>query len=114
MLSATGTAFSYAKYNAGVAGFDEILERYPKISRDRLKRINGRFDPHGSSVLLLTGIPGLDIFVALPARASGAKKKTFIIWAAIAKLLRWSFLAIVVLGFYMTYGQWAKIRKNRA
>jgi hypothetical protein len=38
--------------------------------------------------------------VALPARASDVNMKTFIIWAAIAKLLRWSFLAIVVLGLY--------------
>ena len=88
LLSIGGTAFSYAKYLAGGEGLDEILERYPKLSRERLERAAELFDRHGTIILLLTGIPGLDTVVALAAGASDVKKSTFIIVVAFAKTLR--------------------------
>jgi membrane protein YqaA with SNARE-associated domain len=90
--------YSLAKYKAGGVGLDEILERYPKLSRKRLERAAELFDLHGTIILLLTGIPGLDTVVALAAGASDVKKGTFIIWVSIAKIVRFWLLALIITG----------------
>lgn len=98
LLTLSGAAFSYVKYQAGSVGIDEILKRYPNLSRDRLEQVDGLFDRHGSIVLFLTGIPVLDTIVSLVAGASKVKRGTFILWVSVAKLLRWSLLAVILSG----------------
>ena len=98
LLSAAGTVYSYVKYLAGDEGLDEILERYPKPSQERLERAAELFDRHGTIILLLTGIPGLDTIVALTAGAAVIKKVTFIVWVAFAKTVRFWLLAVIITG----------------
>ena len=104
LLSAAGTTFSFAKYKAGEVGLDEILERYPKLSRKRLERAAELFDRHGTIILLLTGIPGLDTVVALAAGMVDVKKGTFIVWVAFAKTVRFWLLAVIITGVLSLLG----------
>jgi membrane protein YqaA with SNARE-associated domain len=85
-------------------GLDEILERYPKLSRKRLERAAELFDRHGTIIPLLTCIPGLDTVVALAAGAFDVKKGTFIIWVAIAKTVRFWLLAVIITGVLSLLG----------
>ena len=100
LLSTAGVFFIFAKYEAGNERLDEILERYPKMSRKRIEQGIDLFDRHGSIILLLTGIPGLDTVVALAAGASDVKKSTFIIWVAHAKTGLFWLLALLVTGAF--------------
>ena len=60
ILTLLGTAFSLVKYTVGKDGMDEILDRYPQLGRERLERIAGMYDRHGSVILLGSAIPGVD------------------------------------------------------
>lgn len=98
LLTLLGTAFSLAKYTVGKNGMDEILDRFPKLGRERLERIAGLYDRHGSIILLGAAIPGLDTLVTTVAGAVGVKRTTFILWVTIAKLFRFWFIALVLTG----------------
>ncbi len=105
ILTASGVAFSYAKYIAVEAGTDQILKYHQDLNQDHLKKVMELFQRHGSIILLLSAIPGLDTVVALSAGAAHVTKRTFIFWVTIAKLLRWFFVALIVSGGFHLFSR---------
>ena len=95
VLTVSGTAFSFAKYELGKKGMDAILESHPNLGKERLERIAGLFDRHGSVTLLLAGIPGIDTIVTTTVDVAKGK---FILWVTLGKLARFWLLAVIVVG----------------
>ena len=98
ILTLLGTTFSLAKYSVGNNGFDAILDRFPILGRERLERFGELYDQHGSMVLLLAAIPGIDTIVSTVAGAIGINRTTFILWITTAKLIRFWLIALVLTG----------------
>ena len=98
LLTLSGTAFSLVKYTLGKNGIDAILDRFPKLGRERLERVAGLYERHGSVVLLFSGIPGLDTIVTTVAGAVGVNRTAVIFWVTIAKLIRFWLIAVVLTG----------------
>lgn len=95
LLTAAGVAFSYLKYELGKEGWEAILKKHPHFEQGRIDRVTGMYGEHGSVVLLLSAIPGVDTLVTVAAGAVGVKRVPFVIWVVIAKLARFSLLAIL-------------------
>ena len=98
LLTVSGTAFSFAKYELGKKGMDAILESHPNFGKERLDTVARLFDRHGSVTLLLAGIPGIDTIVTTTAGAVGVAKGKFILWVTLGKLARFWLLAVIVVG----------------
>ena len=96
LLTVVGVAFSYLKYEFGKGGWEAILKKHPHFEQDRIDKVTGMYDAHGSVVLLLSAIPGVDTLVTVAAGAVGVRRVPFVLWVAIAKFARFSLLAIIV------------------
>jgi membrane protein YqaA with SNARE-associated domain len=96
ILTASGVAFSFAKYEFGKEGWEAILERHPGFGQERVARVTGLYDRHGSIVLLASAIPGIDTLVTVAAGAVGVRKGSFLIWVTVAKMARFSLLALLL------------------
>ena len=94
LLTVLGVAFSYMKYEFGKEGWEVIVKKHPHFEQERIDKITGLYEAHGSIILLLSAIPGVDTLVTVAAGAVGIKRVPFVIWVAIAKLGRFSLLAI--------------------
>jgi membrane protein YqaA with SNARE-associated domain len=103
LLTVSGVAFSFVKYEFGKEGWEAILKRHPGFGQERIDRVTNMYDRHGSIVLLATAIPGVDTLVTVAAGAVGVRKGPFLLWVFVAKTVRFSLLAlllvIVVEGF---------------
>ena len=95
LLTVVGVAFSYVKYEFGKEGWEAILKKHPHFEQDRIDRVTGLYGEHGSVVLLLSAIPGVDTLVTIAAGAVGVRRVPFVIWVTVAKLARFSLLAIL-------------------
>jgi len=95
LLTVLGVAFSYMKYEFGKEGWEVILKKHPHFEQERIDKITGLYGAHGSIILLLSAIPGVDTLVTVAAGAVGIKRMPFVIWVTIAKLARFSLLAIL-------------------
>ncbi len=96
LLTVSGVAFSYVKYEFGKEGWEAILKRHPGFGQERVDRVTNMYDRHGSVVLLASAIPGIDTLVTVAAGAVGVKKGPFLIWVTIAKMARFSLLALLL------------------
>jgi membrane protein YqaA with SNARE-associated domain len=100
LLTVAGVAFSYLKYEFGKGGWAVVLEKYPHFGQERVDRVTRLYGQHGSLVLLSTAIPGIDTLVTVGAGAVGVGRGPFLIWVTIAKLARFSILAVLFAGLF--------------
>jgi membrane protein YqaA with SNARE-associated domain len=98
VLTLLGVAFSYVKYEFGKRGWGAISDRYPYFEEERIVRISNWYRNHGSIVLLGSAIPGMDTLVAVSAGALGISGTVFLLWVTVAKLARFTFLALTFAG----------------
>ena len=95
---------SVAKYRLGQSGLETLKERYPQISDERWQRVNDYFDRWGSTVVLFSFVPILAWVIPPAAGAYGIKFGPFLIFAFLAKMVRyWILLIIVVGGFQIIF-----------
>lgn len=95
LLTVSGVAFSFVKYEFGKEGWEAILEKHPGFGQERIDRVTNMYDRHGSIVLLATAIPGIYTLVTVAAGAVGVRKGPFLLWVFVAKSFRFSLLAIL-------------------
>ncbi len=93
---------SVAKYRLGKSGFETLKERYPQVSDERWQRVNSYFDRWGSPIVLFSFVPVLAWIIPPAAGAYGISFPPFLVWAFLAKMVRyWILLIIVVGGFQL-------------
>jgi membrane protein YqaA with SNARE-associated domain len=91
---------SAAKYRLGQSGMQVLKERYPQVSDERWDRVDGYFDRWGAPLILLSFLPLLTWIIPPAAGAYGIRFRTFLIWAFLAKLLRYWLLLLLAVGIY--------------
>jgi membrane protein YqaA with SNARE-associated domain len=100
LLTGLTVITSVAKYRLGQNGLETVKERFPQISDERWERVGNYFQRYGSPVVLLSFLPLLAWIIPPAAGAYGVKFRPFLLWAFIAKMVRYWILIIIVIGLY--------------
>lgn len=100
-LSVVTLVFSVAKYRLGRDGMHALKEHYPQVSDERWQRIYGYFDRWGAPIIGLSFIPLLTWIIPPAAGAYGIRLRTFVVWAFIAKIVRYWLLIILLFTIYL-------------
>ncbi|UCG24638.1 MAG: hypothetical protein JSW55_01145 [Chloroflexota bacterium] len=100
LLAAVTLIFSVAKYRLGQSGIQALKEHYPQVSDERWERVNGYFDRWGAPVVLFSFVPFLAWVIPPAAGAYGIRIRPFLIWAFLAKMVRYWLLIIIGFGIY--------------
>jgi len=98
LLTVSGVAFSYVKYVFGKQGWAVVHKKYPNFDEERIDRLTNWYIVHGSVILLLSAIPGIDTLVTITAGAVGIRPIAFVVWVMLAKFARFSLLAVLFTG----------------
>lgn len=95
---------SVAKYRLGQSGLESLKERFPQVSDERWERVGNYFQRYGAPVVLFSFIPVLAWIIPPAAGAYGIRFGPFLIWAFLAKMVRyWILLLLVVGGFRIIF-----------
>ena len=97
-LASVTLVTSTAKYRLGQKGLDSLKEHYPKVSDDRWMSVEGYFDRWGATVVLFSFLPLLGWIIPPAAGAFGVRFRPFLVWAFIAKMVRYWILFFIVFG----------------
>ena len=89
---------SVAKYRLGRNGLDSLKEHYPKVSDERWMTVESYFDRWGALVVLFSFLPLLAWIIPPAAGAYGIRFRSFLVWAFIAKMVRYWILLFIVFG----------------
>ena len=98
VLAAITLATSAAKYRLGQRGLDSLKEHYPKVSDDRWITVESYFDKWGATFVFFSFLPLLGWIIPPAAGAFGVRFRPFLIWAFIAKIVRYWILFLIVFG----------------
>ena len=99
-LSVITLIFSAAKYRLGRDGLDTLKEHYPQVSDERWKRVTDYFDRWGAPFVFFSFIPLLAWIIPPAAGAYGIRFRTFVVWAFLAKMMRYWLLIVIVFELY--------------
>ena len=99
LLAVLTLIFSVAKYRLGKSGFDTLKERYPQVSDERWARVDNYFQRWGAFVVFFSFLPLLAWIIPPAAGAYGIRFAPFLIWAFIAKMVRYWLL--IIIGFVL-------------
>ena len=95
---------SVAKYRLGLSGLDTLKEHFPQVSDERWERVGNYFHRWGSPLVFLSFMPVLAWIIPPAAGAYGIRFGPFLIWAFLAKMVRyWILLLLVVGGFRLIF-----------
>jgi membrane protein YqaA with SNARE-associated domain len=100
LLTTLTVVTSVAKYRLGRTGFQTLKEHYPQVSDERWERVNGYFDRWGAPVVLFSFLPLLAWIIPPAAGAYGIRFRTFLVWAFLAKMVRYWLLILIVFEIY--------------
>jgi membrane protein YqaA with SNARE-associated domain len=89
---------SVAKYRLGRNGLESLMEHYPQVSDERWLAVESYFDRWGSLVVLFSFLPLLAWIIPPAAGAYGIRFRSFLVWAFIAKMVRYWILLFIVFG----------------
>ena len=89
---------SVAKYRLGRNGLDDLKEHYPQVSDERWMMVESYFDRWGALVVLFSFLPLLAWIIPPAAGAYGIRFRSFLVWAFIAKMVRYWILLFIVFG----------------
>jgi membrane protein DedA with SNARE-associated domain len=87
-VSLIGALTDLAFYKLGQEGYERVASRFPRIKPEQWQRAHELFEKRGSWILLLCGVPGLNVVIVTAAGALGVGVAEFILWATIGKALR--------------------------
>ena len=96
-VSALGTAGSLIPYYLGQRGTKVVFDRYPKLQGRPWQRLEAVFQRWGAFTLILSGIPGLGAALLVAGGAFGIKRRVFLCWVFLGKVLRYWVVAFIVL-----------------
>lgn len=91
---------SVAKYRIGQGGYQALKQNFPQVSDERWERAANYFQRYGSPVVFLSFLPVLAWIIPPAAGAFGIEFRPFLVWAFIAKLVRYWILAHLIVGGY--------------
>ncbi|MGB3715577.1 MAG: VTT domain-containing protein [Candidatus Promineifilaceae bacterium] len=95
---------SVAKYRLGRNGLETLKEHYPQVSDERWRMVESYFERWGALVVLFSFLPLLAWIIPPAAGAYGIRFRSFLVWAFIAKMLRyWILILIVFGGFHLIF-----------
>jgi membrane protein YqaA with SNARE-associated domain len=89
---------SVAKYRLGKNGLESLKEHYPQVSDERWDRVGNYFQRWGSVIVLFSFLPLLAWIIPPAAGAYGIKFRPFLVWAFLAKMVRYWILILIVFG----------------
>ena len=89
LVSGCGTAGCLALYYLGQRGTDTVFDRYPQLEGEPWQRLEAAFQRWGSFTLAISGIPILGTAFLIAAGAFGIRKRAFLIWAFVGRVLRY-------------------------
>lgn len=100
ILAAITVSASVAKYEIGKGGFKALKEHYPQVTDERWDQVNGYFDRWGAPLVLISFIPVLTWIIPPAAGAFGIRFRNFLIFAFLAKVIRYWILILIIVGTY--------------
>jgi membrane protein YqaA with SNARE-associated domain len=101
-LAALTLILSVAKYRVGQAGFEALTERFPQVSSERWEKVGNYFKRWGAPVVFFSFLPVLGIIIPPAAGAYGIRFGSFLIFAFLAKVVRYWLLLLLVVGGFRT------------
>ena len=96
-VSALGTAGSLIPYYVGQRGTKAVFDHYPQLEGRPWQRLEAVFQRWGAFTLILSGIPGLGTALLVVGGAFGIKRRVFLCWVFVGKVLRYWVVTFVVL-----------------
>ena len=78
-VSLIGAITELAFYKLGQEGYEQVASRFPQIKPEQWQRAHDLFEKRGSWILLLSGIPGLNVVLVSAAGALGVGVAEFIL-----------------------------------
>jgi membrane protein YqaA with SNARE-associated domain len=96
-VSALGTSVSLIPYYLGQRGTKVIFERYPKLEGRPWQRLEAAFQKWGAFTLILSGIPGVGTALLVAGGAFGIKRRGYLCWVFVGKVLRYWVVTFAVL-----------------
>ncbi len=87
-VSVLGTMGNLGLYYLGGSGAEAVFARFPRFEGERWERIGGYYRRWGDKILLFSAIPMLGTLLTVAAGTYGVKRKVFLVWVFISKLLR--------------------------
>jgi len=106
VFAAIGVAGSIPTYYLGRQGMPAIREKFPNVPEERWSQLERWFERFGALILLLTVLPGFGTVIPPAAGANGIRFPFFLIMIALAKLIRFWFLALVLFGSTRSLRNW--------
>lgn len=104
VLAALTLLSSVAKYRLGEAGLATVKSHFPQVSDERWDRVGGYFERWGSPVVFLSFLPVAAWIIPPAAGAYGVGFRAFLVWAFLAKVVRyWLLLLILSGGFEIVF-----------
>ena len=105
ILSLLTLIVALGKYQIGKKGIEVLYERFPQITQERWDQLGGYFQRWGSGVVFFSFLPGLALVISPASGAYGVNLGPFLVWAFIAKLVRyWLLLILFFGGFELVFG----------
>jgi membrane protein YqaA with SNARE-associated domain len=109
VLAIIGVAGSLPTYYLGRRGMPAIREKYPQVPEERWAQLEGWFERWGALILLLTILPGFGTVIPPAAGANGIKPIFFLIFIALAKLIRFWAIVLIVFGSARVLRNWLQL-----
>jgi membrane protein YqaA with SNARE-associated domain len=98
LLTSLTLITSVAKYRLGQSGLKKLKEKYPQVSDERWQTVEAYFNRWGSPVVLLSFLPLLAWIIPPAAGAFGIRFGLFLVWAFLAKMLRYWIIVLILFG----------------
>ena len=89
---------SVAKYKIGKSGYTALREQYPQVSDERWETVHGYFLRWGAPLILISFLPFLTWIILPAAGAFGVGFRSFVLFAFLAKMVRYWILAFIIAG----------------
>lgn len=97
--SALGASGGLVPYYLGQRGTESVFAHYPSLKGQRWDRIEAVFHRWGALALILSGIPALGTALMVAAGATDIKRRAFLFWVYLGKVLRnWVLVFAFLLG----------------
>ena len=103
LLALLTQVMSLAKYKAGQAGLEAVIERYPQIPGERLEKLGEYFQRWGSPIVFFSFLPVLALIIPPAAGAYGVKLAPFLIFSFLGKVVRYWILLLIVFGGFQIF-----------
>ena len=96
VLSVAGVGTALVPYYVGKRGIEAVVARFPRLEKERLRRVDGLYREHGSGLLFFSFVPMLGVLLTAGAGIVGVEISTFVLWVLVGRTLRNSILLVLV------------------